>query len=73
MVVTLTNEVTVCNGERVCWAVKHTRGQRATVSVSQSQSKQQKCSGTHVAVLTRPKRTSENGDARSEVYKARLN
>lgn len=70
MAVTLTNEVTVCDCERVCWAVKHTGGQRATVSVSQSQPKQKKCRRARVAVLTRPKRTSENGDARSEAYKA---
>lgn len=42
MAVTLTSEVTVCDCERVCWAVKHTRGQRATASVSQSQPKKKK-------------------------------
>lgn len=31
MAVTLTNEVTVCDSERVCWAIKHARGQRAAL------------------------------------------
>lgn len=74
MAVTLTNEVTVCDSERVCWAVKHARGQRAALPPPLPRDNRgdlRKSAAEHVLLSSRvQKQHLKQGGARSAAQKS---